>query len=137
MTTSDPPASWVELLTIGDWERVRELGGFIVIADSANDSAEGGPKSHHRRCRSVTLANFREKVLDPLAAGQRPNGRYFWVTSQRVALAGGARVRAIGRPPLRVSLSAGGRASRTPPGRLDARRAALPFTVVLDQQPRS
>jgi hypothetical protein len=30
-------------------------------------------------------------VLDPLAAAARPNGRYFWVATEQVARAGGAR----------------------------------------------
>lgn len=79
---------------------MRQLGGFIVISDEVGDAAEGGPKYHHRACRAVTLANFREKVLGPLAAGQRPNGRYFWVPSQQVAVAGGARACELDDDPL-------------------------------------
>lgn len=82
---------WVELLTRNDWELVRGRGGFIVISDRVNDRAEGGPKYHDRACDFVTLTNFIAKVSDVVAAGQRPNGQYFWVASEDIARAGGAR----------------------------------------------
>ncbi len=88
---TQPPTGWVELDTLGAWNAVRGRGGFIVIGDNFTDTAEGGPKFHHRGCRGVKLAHFRDKVLSRLAAGQRPTGHYFWVASERMARAGGAR----------------------------------------------
>jgi hypothetical protein len=89
--TSEVPTSWVALETRQDWERVRSLGGFIVISDDVNDAAEGGPKYHHRGCRGVKLAHFTRKVVGPLQAGVRPNGRYWWVSQEAAAREGGAR----------------------------------------------
>lgn len=91
MTPDAEPSGWVELQTRADWERVRKLRGYIIITDEDTDAAERGPKYHHRNCRAATLADFTTKVLKPRAAGQRPNGRYFWVDSERAARAGGAR----------------------------------------------
>jgi hypothetical protein len=89
--SDETPGGWVELEVRNDWERVRGLGGVIVISDDATDVSAGGPKYHHRGCPYVTLSNFQEKVLDPSAAGRRPNGRYFWVARTATARSGGAR----------------------------------------------
>jgi hypothetical protein len=85
------PLSWVALETRQDWERVRALGGFIVISDDVNDAAERGPKYHSRGCRAVKLANFTQTVLGPAETGMRSNGRYWWVAQEAAARDGGAR----------------------------------------------
>lgn len=89
--TEDPPAGWVELLTARDWKLMSGRGGVLVISDEVNDRAEGGPKYHDRGCPFADRKHFIDKVVNPLAAGMRPNGRYFWVAAASTARDGGAR----------------------------------------------
>jgi hypothetical protein len=76
------------------------MGGFIIISDRFTDGEKGGPIYHHRGCRAVTLANFTEKVFEPLTRGERPNGEYHWVATTRAAEAGGARACELPDDPL-------------------------------------